>query len=282
MKMRCAVLIALLLVNSALGTDAIEYLKKDSWMSIASVSATGLTVRLQGCNVLVAPNGVPEPWRHMEEGETLALVADQEVWLGCRYLKVVFRPVAFKDKQKGFRVAKMLAGDSAHPCSPSHITFVALGDAPAGMGEGDVEMVMDNGEWVSPEKSKSWEIEKLGWYAEKIVEDAETIMQDAEMMARVSRDPSFAKLWATLIEKGLIKPKAEIPLVTGSKDAAPQETPPNPDEPPPPQAEPQAAAAGDAQPETQPQPRTLWPYALIPLAFLVALWVVRKKRKQGG
>ncbi|MCL1920881.1 MAG: hypothetical protein FWG50_07355, partial [Kiritimatiellaeota bacterium] len=62
-------------------------------------------------------------------------------------------------------------------------------------------------------------------------------------------------------------------------------SPPSPEKPPepPPNAEPLSdTSAEDAQPEAQAEARTLWPYALIPPVLLVALWAVRKKRKQGG
>ena len=58
------------------------------------------------------------------------------------------------------------------------------------------------------------------------------------------------------------------------------QTPPKPDEPPPPpESEPPPDGAEDAQPEAQAKTRTLWPYALIPPAFLAALYFMRRKRR---
>ena len=75
---------------------------------------------------------------------------------------------------------------------------------------------------------------------------------------------------------------SDTPMLMGEAelDDAPP-TPPNPEKPPkpPPQAEPQPAAAESGQPETQAEARTLWPYALIPPAFLAALYFMWKKRK---
>ena len=215
MKMKYCIFFAFLLfVNNILGIDGIEYVKGDGWIDSASVTSTNIVVKFlpNQDSFSVKQNDMRRRvLEYTENNEALQIAPDLETWFISRNSQVVFKPISFKNQYKGFRVIKMFVGDSAHGDVPV-ITYIVLSDSPVEMGEEDVDMVMDNGEWVNVKNSRSLEIEKLGWYAGIFMNDAEKIMQDAEIMARISRDPYFAKLWTTLVEKGLIKQSIEPSL----------------------------------------------------------------------
>ena len=211
MKKRYAALTALLLASSMFGMDGIEFLEKDPWIESVSVSPTNLIVNFQlgpTLSVLsVAPNGMPGDWRdakdYIANNEALVLTPDRTTWLGGHAYRIMFTPVSFKSQHKGFRVTWRPEGDAAYSASPK-IAYVALSDTPMEQGEGDVEMVMDNGEWVKAEDSRSLEIEKLGWRAENMIQFADLTMQRPEIMANLRSNPDGLELWNLLVDKGFI------------------------------------------------------------------------------
>ena len=260
------------------GMDVAEFWEKAGIIDSAAVTSKDMTLTLNSHRSM-SQWGIwmPEEQRGVDvvPGEKIVLRPGQEIVFQGRHVRVTFRPVAFKTRHQGFRLQRDIFGFSSM-AKPAEIAYAAFSDTPLAVGEEDVEMVMDDEGWVQAEDSRSLEIAKLGWNAEYLVKEAETIMQDPEMMASVLKHGDSANIWNTLAERGLIDTNAVLRAIAGKgKAQAP------PEEPPPAarKAEPQPDTAGDAQPEAEPQARTLWPYALIPPAFLAALYFMRKKRK---
>ena len=149
---------ALLLANSILGMDGIEYLK-EGWINSASVSPTNLALKLKPMfyPFSVALNGPLGTWRSSEEyvenDEAVILTPDQETWFIANSSRVMFTPVSFKSRHKGFRVTYWAIGAGALRTTPV-ITYIVLSGTPMEAGEDDVVMVMDNGQWVKAKDSK--------------------------------------------------------------------------------------------------------------------------------
>ncbi|MCL1921357.1 MAG: hypothetical protein FWG50_09835, partial [Kiritimatiellaeota bacterium] len=166
---------------------------------------------------------------YIENDEPLLLTPDARLKVAEFHASYSFTPVIFKNQQKGFQIANVSNGISfGRGITTNSIAYIALGDVPAEMGEGDV--------------------------AEEI---------KLPPPPKPPEDPQAAWLYKRAEELGFPIPE---PSPATTKEAAPP-------------TEPQTAAAEDAQPEAQAEARTLWPYALIPPAFLAALWVARKRRR---
>jgi len=200
-----------LCASNMLGTNGVKALESSGPIDSVSVTSTNMTVKFRS---LPARNfGVrflrTQEYRKLESNEELVLTPDQEVRFGSNDGRIVLKPVSFKGQRKGFRVVNMPVGSSAYDVDPtSVITYIVLSDTPMELGEDEVEMVMDNGEWVKVEDSNSLIIEKLGWYAELLLMNPEETMQDAEKMAKTLNDPFVSKIWNALVEHGLIKTNA--------------------------------------------------------------------------
>jgi hypothetical protein len=218
MKKSCVALIALLLVNNMLGMDGLEWLKKHRILDSFEVTSTGLVLKFHSF--------VDDKWRiglvegSFEEGQfkpykEMILTSNQEARLvkDGGHVCIIIKSVSFKSQHKGFRINPMIIGASVDHTlkqdTPSETTYIVLSDTPMTMGEDDVEMVMDYGEWVKAEDSRSLEIEKLGYTAETWVCHQKEVLQDAECLGYILNDPRTSKLWHTLIERGFIKVSAE-------------------------------------------------------------------------
>jgi len=214
MKLKYGIVFAVVcLAGSMPGMDGIEYLKENRWIESAAVTSTGLSFKLKPLAFRVAQNDINAPWRlaqeYVEKDEALVLDPEQWTWFIISHSRVMFTPVSFKSGHKGFRVTSWATGAAASsPKAEPVITYIVLSDTPMALGESDVEMVKDKGEWVKAEDSKSLIIEKLGWYAEGFVKDIDRIMQDPEVIARILENPFLAKQWNTLVAEGLIKTNA--------------------------------------------------------------------------
>jgi len=158
-------------------------------------------------------------------------------------------PVSFKNQEVGFRVTKWAIGSGGNKPKPI-IAYLALSDTPTDVSEDDMEMTMDNGEWVKPENSRILAIEKLGWDAEQMIRNAESIMQDPKRM----RGREATQLWNTLVEKGLITTNAESQSVASP---IPSPEPPEAEQALPPVITPEATQP-TPEPETSGTPSRLW------------------------
>ena len=259
--------------------DGMEFLKSHGLFDSVAVTPAGLAVKVGARDSLswevMATGEDQEAPRSLEPGEEIAILPGQTVRFGARSQRLTFTPVSFKSQHKGFRVTRWHTGSGIKKQKPV-IAYIALSDTPVAVGEADMEATLDDGEWVRPEDSRSLKIEKLGWSAETLVRHAERIMQDPEWMGRIFDYGVTSNLWGILVKQGLITQEERPP--PPHPEATPPATQTAP--PPPPDAAPQVdAASGDAQPEAQTKARTPWPYALIPPAFLAALYFMRKKRK---
>ena len=229
MKKRYVTLTVLLLTSNMYGMDGIEFLEKDQWIESVSVSPTNLTVKFQlgpsRSFFSVRPTGLQGDWRdakdYIANDEALVLTPDRTAWLGGRDYKIMFTPVSFKKQHKGFRVTWLPEGDAAYSTSPK-IAYIALGDTPMALGEGDVEMVMDDGEWVKAEESRSLEIEKLGWRAENMIRFADLTMQRPDAKASLRSNPEGSELWNLLVDKGFIKHPKLTPLLGEDRVISPR------------------------------------------------------------
>jgi len=128
----------------------------------------------------------------------------------------------------GFRVTEWSLSGPVYARRPKPpIAYIALSDIPMEVGEDDVELTLDNGEWVKPEDSRTLEIERLGRDADRMIRDAKRLMNRPSEMAQILKYPYSSNLWHTLVERGFIQ----------WTNAEPQSaTPPTPS-PEPPEAE---------------------------------------------
>jgi len=202
----CVVLTAVLFVAHVWGRSGIEHLIENRWIRSATASPTNLAVKLQ---LGAFDIGQGNLWRSASEfmanDEELILTPDQETRFSTRHSDVRWTPVSFKSQQKGFRI---IATSHWWPNPPvtDAIVYLALSDTLVEMGEDDVEMVMENGEWITAEDARRrLEIEKLGWPANILIPNEEGILRDPKLMAEVLGDPVFSNKWYELIEKGYIK-----------------------------------------------------------------------------
>ena len=183
-----------------------------------------------------------EDVRWSEDNEKLVLTPDHETLLGSRNVVIRFRPVIFKCQHKGFRVISGYAGTDCWGDIPD-VTYIAFSDTPMNVGEDDVEMVKDGGklevkdkgkrvieggEWVKIEDSKSLILDKLGWTADVIIRQPDFYIENSENRAKYLSDPHFGPIIRTLAEHGFI---------TLPPDEPDGETPPD---------------IPEAEPETQP------------------------------
>ena len=219
--------IVALLVHGLYGMDIVEFWENVRIVDSATVSSRDITLNLSSHWSLSSWGGwVPSKQRHFDvvSGGKVVLTPDQATVLGTRHAQITFTPVSFKTRHKGFRMERLLFGAGTLIGRPADIAYIAFSDSPLTVGETDVVMVMDNGEWVKAENSRSLEIAKLGWNAENLINEAETIMQNPEMMASVLAHPKSAHLWKTLIARGLIGQNAK-------ESPGPVEKPPVSEEP---------------------------------------------------
>jgi len=148
----------MLLANNILGMGGIEYLESNDWFSSVSVTPTNLILKLRANDVrLVVVSAdiayqaeLPGPaFRLSERGEELVLTPEQETSItDGRHHSLIFSPVSFKTKGKGFRViAENNARSFGHGITTTTAAYVVLSDTPTEAGEEDVEMVMVDGAW---------------------------------------------------------------------------------------------------------------------------------------
>jgi len=211
MKKHYKIFIVILFANTLFGMDGVEYLKSCSFLSDFQISSKSLDLTFD------LPHGVTSlGWSDIKggvrfsEGNSLAhgvtvfITPTQETLLIGRHSRITFKPVIYKNQQKGFRIVPWMIGFQPGKDKPI-ITYINLSDTPMKVNEEDVEMVMDGGQWVKIENSKSLIIDKLGWDAENILKNINDILQNPAVKDIYSRDFYLAALWDVLIENGLIQ-----------------------------------------------------------------------------
>ena len=306
MKKNCIALSALLFVNSMFGMDGVEFLKNHPWFDSVSVSPTHLMISMS------SKGSKPINWSEEEYKRRYTvervLTPDAESSVGWGDIRIAFKPVSFKNQYKGFRVTWMPMGIAAEQAlfshrPPSEIVYLALSDTPMTMGEDDVAMVMDNGEWVKAEDSRSLELEKLGAMAEQLIRNQEWIIQNYE---KAFGQQEMADLWNTLVARGFIKSEVELPpavtlekekwlkllreedekiLATAAafiKQNESMETASSPSHEEVKTSTTDDTVVKDKPSEAQPEPNRLWLYAGILFVLCALFFCLRRKFKTGN
>jgi len=142
----------MLFANNVLGVSGIEYLKSSGLFDSASITSTGLILQING-RLWLAHNGKYDASRLLESNEVTTLTPNHEFCFSTgRHARMVFTPVSFESQQKGFQVVYLVDNRRGEDVA-EYKGYVALDDIPVEVGEDDVEMIMENGEWVPYMKS---------------------------------------------------------------------------------------------------------------------------------
>ena len=146
----------MLLVNDLLGTDVSELLKKYGCKALVSNTSTSLVIKFQSAGFAVSGRPMRGMARRSADyaanNDDLVLTLDEETKLVQRHASIIFAPVSYKSKQRGFRITEVFDTRSFGHGITSNITYLALSDAPVKVGEDDVAMIMENGEWKKFER----------------------------------------------------------------------------------------------------------------------------------
>jgi len=181
--------------------NGVELLLMYGIIDTFSVTSTELTLTFRASLCSVDYNGTRRgTTEYAENNEALILTSDQGANISDGYhSSLIFTPVSFKDKRKGFRIINQailipFGGGVKH-----WFGYIALSDTPVEVGEDDVEMILEGGEWVKFEGNKDWEtaltwappVEEKGEAQETppIIEDPVTVTQD-ETPANVAENES--------------------------------------------------------------------------------------------
>ena len=101
--------------------------------------------------------------RWLKQDEEIVLTPDCETTLTDGYhVVLVFTPVSFKGGKKGFKIASIFNGLSFGKGITINNMYLALSDTPVEVGEDDVEMIQEGGEWVKFEGNKDLDM-TLTW-----------------------------------------------------------------------------------------------------------------------
>ena len=231
------ILTAVSFTSGAWGMDGIEVLKEG--FASVTVTPTNITLSSARSPVLIRQKGID---RWLGYGEDVILTPDCETTLtDMRHVALTFKPASFKNKEKGvWLVAKVYSLGKGFTTINMHL---ALSDTPIKVGEDDVEMIMENGEWKTVKEYHAIverENRLHNLWSEHIHKrrEANELLQGEELTNRLVAIEHEMKLERDRIESG---EQAEVVC---------------------------------------PASRHLWLYALIPLCLLALLWVVKRKRKR--
>ena len=162
-KRSCIVLAVLLLAGNMRGEDLFEEFKE--WLASFIVTETHLFLKFpphEFSQQIIQKEKDLVRW--LEPNEELVLTPDQQTEINDgRHAFRHFTPVTFKNKKKGFKIDSLYyEGDMFNI---TETAYLALSDTPIEVGETDVEMIMENGEWkkvtkeggakVSPSRNKA-------------------------------------------------------------------------------------------------------------------------------
>jgi len=149
----------MLFAKTAWGIDVFEFFKRmPGNIRSVSVTSTNMVIEFNWSSILqVELSREPYIYRRSREyaanKEPLILVPDKEIALHSRHASIYFKPVAFKNQHMGFRIINEVDNRSVgREIMTNIIVHVALSDTPIEVGEDDVEMVMERGEWKKFER----------------------------------------------------------------------------------------------------------------------------------
>ena len=146
----CMISMLVLFVSNVWGMDGIGHLIEERWIGSATVSSTNLVVKLQVGSFFVS-QGDTRVGRHaseyIENDEMLILTPDKETRFSGRHGRALWTPISLKNNLKGFRIITTFHW-WPNPTTTNAIAYLALSDTPVEVGEEDVEMIMEAGEWV--------------------------------------------------------------------------------------------------------------------------------------
>jgi len=269
----------MLLVGTLVGMDGVEWLKTNGFEPV--VTSTNLTitpVELQNSSLGIV------------SGKAAVLTPDRVVRLSMQHIRVTFTPVVYKNQHKGFRITRWGTGAPASRVLQPEISYLALSDTPMEVGEEDMALTLEKGEWVKPEESKQLVVDKLGWDAEDLIRSAKYIMSQPGWKEQIASGPEWAKkLWDTLVEHGLItEVDVETPIVEvqdTETEAPSEELPSATNIEPTPSVTPPPTPSHDELPPvtvTESKPSATLLFLLCGLATLglcAVVYVVLKRRK---
>jgi len=230
------VLTAVSLASGVWGREGIEVLKEG--FASVTVTPTNITLSSAYAPVWIRQKDID---RWLGDDEDVILTPDCETTLtDMRHVALIFKPASFKNKKKGFwLVAEVRSLGKGLTTINMHLV---LSDTPMKVGEDDVEMIMENGEWKTVKEYHAIvEREKRLYelWSEHIHKrrEAEALFQGEELINKLAAIEHEIKLKREQIEAG-------------------------------------------EQAEVCPPSRCLWLYALIPPCLLAILWLVKRKRKR--
>ena len=161
MRMKYWIVLPLaLFCGNVRGEYAVEWFKKYQQWSIESVTVTsdGLSIRFKNPWFFVildwdkTDNEYSSSADYIKNNEALILTPDSKtVCLLQQHTRVHFTPVSYRNGLAGFRITDMFTG-APYGLRTNNVLYVALSDSPIEVGEEDVAMVKDKGEWKTFER----------------------------------------------------------------------------------------------------------------------------------
>ena len=162
MKVGSCLVIIMLFVGNGWGMDVFDFFKRmPGNVKSVSISSTDMVIDFNKSSVLqIALNREPYTFRHSREyaanNEPLILVPNKEITLVSRHSAIYFHPVTFRNQHTGFKIINEVDNRSIRRgITTNIIVYVALSDTFVEVGEDDVEMIMEKGEWKTYENKQS-------------------------------------------------------------------------------------------------------------------------------
>ena len=141
-----------LFANKMQGEDVISYLKQYSCVDSITMTLTNLSIKFKSSGLVTEQNGVYRRSReYAEANENFVLASGQGARLSARHVLLTFVPILFKGKQNGFKVIEIT--HNPYIGEATNNMYLALSDTPVQVSEADVEMIMENEEWKTFERS---------------------------------------------------------------------------------------------------------------------------------
>jgi len=160
----------MLIANGVSGMDGIEYLENSHIFHSVRVTSTNLALK---CRSIVRLNILHD--RDYYNAHSTSEYVDKELLLtpdrstlisDLRHGSLIFTPVVFKNRLRGFRMIEGWNGISfGHGVTTNAIAYVALSDKPVKVSKDDVEMIMEERrDYETGQFVKEWKpFEPEGW-----------------------------------------------------------------------------------------------------------------------